>query len=94
MDYFLDDAKKCVRGCNQHGYGATEENFVMIAKLWSAYVGTDFSPKDVAIMMALMKIAMIKKNNNEYSFVDLVCYAAQAGEIATKGKKKPNCELY
>lgn len=53
--------------------------------LWSAYYGWKFSPVDVAMMMALLKIVRIKTGTEtEDSFVDLAGYAACGGEIATK----------
>ena len=42
------------------------------------------TPKDVATMMALLKVARIATGSNPDSFVDLAGYAACAGEIATK----------
>lgn len=47
-------------------------------------------PKDVAMLMALLKVARIKAGDKADSFVDLAGYAACAGEIATGGKENPN----
>ena len=78
----LDDAKRCVCGDREEDYGSPENNFAVIGRLWTAYMGYSFSPKDVAMMMALMKIARIKAGTKADSFVDLAGYAACAGEIA------------
>lgn len=78
----LDEAKKCVCGDREEDYGNPESNFSMIADLWTAYKGVDFSAIDVAMMMALLKIARIKAGTKSDSFVDLAGYAACAGEIA------------
>lgn len=82
----LDMAKKCVCGQREQDYGKPENNFQIIADLWNAYLG--FSPDspissvDVAMMMALMKIARICTGTaTEDSFVDLAGYAACGGEI-------------
>lgn len=79
----LDEAKKCVCGQRELNYGTPENNFALIGRLWEAYTGVPFSPEDVAMMMALLKIARIKKGKNVDSYVDLAGYAACAGEIAT-----------
>lgn len=79
----LDTAKSCVCGEREQDYGTPENNFALIGKLWEAYMGVPFSPKDVAMMMALLKIARIKTGKSADSFVDLAGYAACAGEIVT-----------
>lgn len=85
----LDQAKKCVCGKRQQDYGTPEDNFKIIAKLWNAYLGNDIlGANDVAMMMALMKIARIRTGTaTEDSFVDLAGYAACGGEIATSENK-------
>ncbi len=84
----LDKAKECVCGQREQDYGKPEDNFAAIAVLWGAYKGTEFSAKDVAVMMALMKIARIKTGaSTDDCFVDLAGYAACGGEIASVDKK-------
>ena len=79
----LDRAKAIVTGEREKQYGKPEDNFAIIAELWSAYTGREFSPVDVAMMMALLKVARIKTGVGTVdSFVDLAGYAACAGEIA------------
>ena len=79
----LDRAKAIVTGEREKQYGKLEDNFAIIAELWSAYTGYKFSPVDVAMMMALLKVARIKTGVGTVdSFVDLAGYAACAGEIA------------
>lgn len=81
----LDKAKAIVTGDREQQYGKPEDNFAIIAGLWSAYKGDSFTPVDVAMMMALLKIARIKTGVGTVdSFVDLAGYAACAGEIAGK----------
>lgn len=79
----LDKAKECVTGQREQDYGTPESNFHMIANLWNCYVGEFmFDAKDVAMMMALMKIARIKSGGGTGdSFVDLAGYAACGGEV-------------
>lgn len=80
----LEQAKICVCGHRQSDYGTPEDNFNRIGKLWSAYMDVEFTAKDVAIMMALLKVARIKAGNSIDSAIDLAGYAACAGEIYTK----------
>lgn len=83
----LQAARRCVCGQRESDHGRPEENFGVIAGLWSAYKGAEFSPLDVAMMMALLKIARIKTGTAaEDSFVDACGYMACGGEIAGKQK--------
>ena len=87
----LEAAKKCVCGQREQDYGNPEDNFQRIADLWSAYMDYPqlFTPKDVAMMMALLKVARIKTGTGtDDCFVDLAGYAACAGEIATRAKEQ------
>ena len=78
----LEAAIKCVCGERQDQYGQPEDNFSTIAELWSVYLKTQVSSLDVAMMMALLKIARIKTGTaTEDSFVDLAGYAACGAEI-------------
>lgn len=81
----LDKAKDCVCGHRENEYGSPEDNFKTIAEFWSVYKGVEFTAKDVAMMMALLKIARIRTNNaTDDSFVDLAGYAACGAEINSK----------
>jgi len=83
----LSSAATCVCGHREQDYGSPEDNFRKIAGLWKAYTGYEFTPVDVAMMMALMKAARIKTGAGTMdSFVDLAGYAACAGEIAHRVK--------
>lgn len=85
----LSKAKECVCGQREQDYGTPESNFQLIADLWNAYLFPSLnenknviSPTDVAMMMALLKIARIKNGGGTGdSFVDLAGYAACGGEI-------------
>ena len=79
----LDAAKKIVTGEREKQYGKPEDNFAVIAEFWTAYIGHPISSEDVAIMMALLKIARIRSGNYKAdSFVDGVGYLSLAAEIA------------
>ena len=85
----LEAAKTCISGDREQDYGSPENNFQMIAELWTAYLynmdHVDLSAKDVAAMMALMKIARISSGHAKTdSWVDLAGYAACGGEIESE----------
>lgn len=84
----LAAARTAVCGHRATDYGTPEDNFGTIAKLWSVYKGTQFTATDVAMMMALLKVARIKSGSNTTdSFVDLAGYAACAAECAEREGK-------
>lgn len=81
----LDRARDCVCGQREEDYGCPEDSFGRIAALWTAYTGVEISPANVAVMMALLKIARLRGNGTHIdSWVDLAGYAACGGEIAAK----------
>lgn len=55
----LEAAHICVCGEREQDYGSPEDSFGLIAQLWTAYMGTLFTSKDVAMMLALLKVARI-----------------------------------
>lgn len=82
----LDKAKEIVTGARQTTYGTPEDSFTTIAGLWGSYLGKDLSPKDVAMLMVLLKVAR-SKGDAGYSdnYVDIAGYAACAGELTDVG---------
>lgn len=85
----LDAAKAIVTGEREKQYGSPEDNFAVIAEFWTTYIGHPISSEDVAIMMALLKIARIRSGNYKTdSFVDLCGYASIAAEIAGRYLRK------
>lgn len=80
--YILREAERCVCGHREQDYGSPEDNFKIIACLWSAYLDHPVNPLDVAMMMSLLKVARIRSGNGTMdSFIDLAGYAACGGEI-------------
>lgn len=85
-DEVLGRAATCVSGDREQDYGSPEQNFKTIALLWSVYIQrlgrTYLEDKDVAAMLALLKIARIASGNaKEDNWIDLAGYAACGGEI-------------
>lgn len=78
----LKEAEKCVCGQREQDYGTPENNFATIAAFWSTYKGVRFTAHDVAMMMALLKVARIKNGGGTGdSYVDGCGYLSCAGEI-------------
>lgn len=89
----LEAAKQCVCTDREGQYGSPEDNFGLIAKLWSEFLratglgdGDDswnlIKPHEVAVMMCLLKIARIATGEPKAdSWIDLAGYAACGGEI-------------
>jgi len=83
----LDTAKQYVTKDREATHGDMENNFEAIAMLWEQYFSYEwsFSPTDVAMMMALLKIARLKSNKyNPDNYIDACGYMACAGELALK----------
>lgn len=81
----LKKAESVVNGDRDKTYGAPEDNFGMIAGMWSVYKGVKFTSTDVGAMMALLKIARIRSNPEKAdNYIDLAGYAACAAECANK----------
>lgn len=85
----LDAAKAIVTGDREKQYGSPEDNFGVIARLWSTYAGHSFTPVDVAMMMTLLKVARIKTGYYKAdSYIDACGYLACAAEIAGRIHEK------
>lgn len=79
----LDAAKAIVTGDREKQYRSPEDNFDVIARLWTTYAGHSFTPVDVAVMMTLLKVARIKTGHYKVdSYIDACGYLACAAEIA------------
>ena len=86
----LHAAEKCVCGQRETDYGTPEDNFETIAELWETYLrracvdeagGVYIDANDVAMMMALLKIARIAAGGGKAdSWIDLAGYAACGAE--------------
>lgn len=80
----LNAAIKTVCEERQDSYGTPEDNFAIIAGLWSGYLGdVMLEAEDVAIMMILLKIARIQTGTfKPDNYIDIAGYAACAAEVA------------
>lgn len=88
-------AANLVGGDRQKTHGDKVENHNNIARLWNAFllnkknytVGIPLNAHDVAILMALLKIARTQSgSHNLDDYVDLAGYAGVAAEIAERSQ--------
>lgn len=84
----LQDAIKLVEGDRQKEYGDKLKNHQNIADLWSVFLKKKITPHDVAICMALVKVARLMNQHKKDSYLDMAAYAAIAGEIEARTNKK------
>lgn len=82
----LKTASALVSGDREKTHGPKLQNHMNIAALWSAYLGREVTPHDVAMLMILLKVARTKAGSfNEDDYIDIAGYAGVAGEIASNG---------
>lgn len=87
----LDTAKGYVTRDRQVDHGPPEDTFGLIAAFWSSYLSYELGAADVAMMLALLKVARQRMNPaHEDNYVDLAGYAACAAELAHPPQPPPN----
>tara|TARA_R110000823_G_scaffold207592_1_gene338143 strand:+ start:1106 stop:1366 length:261 start_codon:yes stop_codon:yes gene_type:complete len=79
----LDEAKRLTLNEREAIYGTPLVNHQRIAKFWSIYLEHEVTPQDVALMMALVKVArLIQTPDHLDSVIDLCSYGSIAGELS------------
>ena len=81
----LKEAEKCVTGPRRRDYGTPDENFGLIASLWSVQLKHEVTPMQVALCLILLKIARQANSPKRDNLVDIAGYAQCASEL--KGAK-------
>lgn len=76
------DEIKMIKEQRGEEYGDTNKSFGRIASLWSAYTGTNILPKDVAYMMALLKMSREKSGAKFDNRLDAATYCVLADEVS------------
>ena len=93
-----NEQKRDIRHCNKNSLRRTsgqlrkpEDNFAIIAGLWSEYLGdVMLEAEDVAIMMILLKIARMQTGKfKPDNYIDIAGYAACAAEVAGGAVTEP-----
>lgn len=77
----LQDALKIINAERFDQYGRPEYSFNHIAKMWTTYLGIQITPKQVAIMMVLLKICREKVQNKPDNLIDAAGYLGIAGDL-------------
>lgn len=76
-------AQSLIVGQRQEDYGPPVVNFQRIANYWNVHMETTiFTPRKVAELMLLLKMARTVNSPTDDSYIDAVGYAAIAGELA------------
>ena len=78
----LYTADSLINGDRQEDYGEAHESFEAIARMWSAYLGTNLEGRDVCNLMALLKLARLRNGPHDDSSVDACGYLALGAELA------------
>lgn len=80
----FQEAEKLLNKDRQEVYGDAVDNYERIALIWSALTGAVLDGKDVALMMAALKIYRAQKNpEHRDSFVDALAYVAIASQASS-----------
>lgn len=77
----LKTAHELINKNRNNDYGDSYTCFNNIATLWSAYLDKQVTPKDVCIMMSLLKIGREKLVHKDDNFVDAVGYLGLADDL-------------
>ena len=82
----LEEANKLIGGDRNDDYGDKLTNHKNFAALWSIFLRKKITAHDVAMCMALVKVARLMHAHKKDSYIDLAAYAAIAGEINERDK--------
>ena len=81
-EQILMRAGSLISGTRNDQHGDRKANFQTIAALWSPLLGIKVTPMQVALCMALLKIARAKNGAfNVDDFIDGAGYMALAGDL-------------
>lgn len=86
----LHEAANLITGQRQKDYGTPEENFKRIGDHWTIHLksilkdGAEITPRLVAELMMLLKIARTANSPTQDSYVDAAGYSGIAAELAAR----------
>ena len=85
----LADADNTVTADRGETHGHLTDNFEQIASFWSAYLGQEIDPVDVAMMMVLTKISRQRVGSRDMDhYEDILGYGSIAGAFVEVGERK------
>lgn len=77
----LLEAHALVNAERQDAYGPPSASFDRIAALWTAYLGHTVTAKDVAVCMALLKLAREAHSHKRDNLLDAAGYIGLAADM-------------
>ena len=80
---YLNEARATIQDRGQD-YGHPSDNMQRTAALWSSYLEMPITDYQVAMCMALVKIARSMETHKVDTYVDLCAYVAISGQLATE----------
>jgi hypothetical protein len=80
---YLNEARVIIQDRGMD-YGHPTDNMSRTASLWSAYLEVPVRPDQVAMCMALVKVARSMETGKVDNFIDGAAYFAISGELATE----------
>jgi hypothetical protein len=80
---YLNEAKATIQDRGMD-YGHPSDNLQRTASLWSAYLEVSVTDYQVAICMALVKIARSMETAKTDTYVDMVAYTSLAAQLHTE----------
>ena len=80
---YLNEAKAIIedRGMD---YGHPSDNMQRTARLWSAYLEMPITDDQVAMCLALVKVARSMETPSNDTYLDLCAYTAISGQLHTE----------
>ena len=92
---FINAALELITKDRNETHGEAFDQLVATANLWNTYMDTDiFDAEQVAVCMVLMKISRSCHGKyNPDDFIDMIGYAAIAGEAAATRKQKTGTSI-
>lgn len=91
MEDIFKEAEKLLSQDRQDIYGDASANFARIGLMWTAITGTLITAKNVALMMAALKIYRASVNSDHKdSFVDAAAYIAIAAQASSSSSSSPS----
>ncbi len=77
VQFILRYAGELITADRLKSYGAPDESFKRIAKLWGNLKGIEVQPREVALMMIMLKASRLMNNlDHTDSWADIIGYAA------------------
>ena len=80
---YLNEARAII-GDRGLDYGHPQDNMQRTARLWSAYLEMPIEDYQVAICMALVKIARSMESGKVDNYIDGAAYIAISGQLRTE----------